>query len=269
MLYGNTHTVSEIIYFTNVEMKLFNLLNELVNGGRYLFRLGICLGSIGWASLGVSQEVKLDPIHLVLDRASVAGSGEESGKRSLQGSGAPQDQVNEIWVSSDLNSWNLWRTTQHNPFELNDLPDASVEGDFSSMFFKVNSYTLEQAKPWKNLVRIPGYSFELERYLEERFLSFPISYDYQPVSWIKFAIRWSEAGNEEVVFQDSKEYSFHYDFLKDNLTEFRSATRQEMDEITLFNEGRRLLLGSALFGACRFFLHADLSAIGLCGRQSS
>ena len=141
---------------------------------------------------------------------------------------------------------------------MNDLPGAAVEGDLSSLFFKAKSYSLEQAKPWKNLVRIPGYSFELERYLEERFLSFPISYDYQPVSWIKFAIRWSEAGNEEVVFQDSKEYSFHYDFLKENLAEFRSATRQEMDEITLFNEGRRLLLGAALFS-----MHTSTREVGI------
>lgn len=237
-------------------MRLIDLRNYEALSGIVFFRLWICIGCLGWPNSGISREGRGNPIQLVLDQTKSSNIGEKSVIQYLHGSG-DQDQVNEIWVSSDFENWDLWRITHHNPFELKDLP-AKVEGEVSSLFFRTESYALEQAKPWKNLVRVPGYVPELERYLEERFLSFPISYSFQPVSWIKFAIRWSEEGNQEVVFQNSKDYSFHYDFLGENLAELRNANREEMDEITLFNEGRTLLLGAALFS-----IHASTREVGI------
>lgn len=203
---------------------------KLLTGGGLL----IAATLTGWAQGGRPTRVDLswtsDPVS-------------STGEWKLSGSGN-EDQLNRVFISDNLEDWTLWRLTQHNPFQLD--PGMSDEQSGSG-FFRVESLSLEQAPPWKHLVRVEEFTEGLERFLSERFLSSPISYDYQPVQWIKFAIRWNDDNLPEVIFQNSSVYSFHYDFLVNQLPELRGMSRQEVDQITLYENNRQFLLGAALF----------------------
>ncbi len=200
--------------------------------------------AFGWfltqADGAKAQEGQVSGVELLVRSTQIQSSTNPS--IGVYGNGL-QDQVNEVYVSEDLINWSLWRIAQHTPFEFKKTITSDIEGSF----FKVESLSLESALPWKHLVRVEEFAPALERFLTERFLSSPVSYDYQPIQWIKFAIRWDDEADPEVVFQNSSAYAFHYDFLTAHWEGLRGMSREEVDQITLFAANRKILLGAALF----------------------
>jgi len=75
------------------------------------------------------------------------------------------------------------------------------------------------------------------------FLSAPEA--VESVRWIKFAVLLRDP--TKVYFQDSSAYPFHYDFATTHLDPFLGMTRQELDQVSLFEDGQELILGTVLF----------------------
>ncbi len=69
-------------------------------------------------------------------------------------------------------------------------------------------------------------------------------YEHLP-GWVKFAILTCDPST--VYFQDSRRYSFHYDFAKEHLDPYLGIARSEFDRISLHSEDQELVLGAVLF----------------------
>ncbi len=64
------------------------------------------------------------------------------------------------------------------------------------------------------------------------------------IRWIKFAILLKDP--TKVYFQNSNEYQFHYDFATQFLDPFSGMSRAEFDDVSLKEQGQRVVLGALL-----------------------
>src|SRR5690606_21371780 len=101
-------------------------------------------------------------------------------------------------------------------------------------FYRGSVRPIGEEDDWKNLVRSD---------FSEPFLSEMPSME-QP-RWIKFLILLDDP--ERVVFQDSMQYRFHYDFARVRVERFRNMTRDEFDAVTLHTNAQQAVLGAVLF----------------------
>ncbi len=62
--------------------------------------------------------------------------------------------------------------------------------------------------------------------------------------WVKFVLRASDP--TRVVFQDSRRYPFHYDFVRNELDGYLGISRAELDRISLHATDQELILGAVL-----------------------
>lgn len=85
---------------------------------------------------------------------------------------------------------------------------------------------------WRNTVAFPSDAFRATA---------PESGD---PGWIKFLIFTSDP--TKVYFQDSKQYRFHYGFATALVSEYIGMSTEQFDQITLYAEGQRAILGALI-----------------------
>ena len=79
---------------------------------------------------------------------------------------------------------------------------------------------------------------------EEPFLSGNLGESFEVVRWVKFTILMDDSN--QVYFQDSRKYLFHYDFAKVRLKPFRGMTAEEFNDSTLYLGRQKGILGAVL-----------------------
>ncbi len=82
---------------------------------------------------------------------------------------------------------------------------------------------------WKNTIDFPADPFGVYGKSAEN------------PGWLKFTILLCDP--ETVYFQDSNDYSFHYDFATENLDPFMGSSVDEFNQATLYTEGQEAVLG--------------------------
>ncbi len=92
---------------------------------------------------------------------------------------------------------------------------------------------------WKHNVNFPGDSF--------RSYSVGGTAGQGGFVYIKFSIFVSDP--EVVYFQNSKTYPFHYDFAQAHLDPYLGISREDFDQVTLFESNQEVILGALVFPA--------------------
>jgi hypothetical protein len=85
---------------------------------------------------------------------------------------------------------------------------------------------------WKNAVAWPDDPFRAD------------SGALGEAGWIKFTVLTCDTDN--VYFQDSEQYEFHYEFATQVLDPFRGLSLPDFQAVTLFDDGREALLGAVV-----------------------
>ena len=88
---------------------------------------------------------------------------------------------------------------------------------------------------WKNTIDFPDEPFRVCG-----------DSDARP-DWVKFTIALCDP--ENVYYQDSNAYTFHYDFATELLDPFVGMTQQEYDDVTLYEQGQEAVLGAVIMPA--------------------
>lgn len=126
-------------------------------------------------------------------------------------------------------------------------PDAGADG-LSERFYRVHVRPREADDDWRNQAWFPREPFRSPTSSEE-------------VSWVKFAILLDEPWR--VVYQDSREFPFHYEFATQRLGQFKGMDRAEFDAVSLHRENQRVVLGALLYPPRPTFLEYGVQFIGL------
>ena len=104
-----------------------------------------------------------------------------------------------------------------------------------AMSVLASGQTIQPSPYWKNEIVFPEDPFVVG----ETGVSAP--------GWVKFTILTEPYDSNIVYFQDGREYEFHYHFAVDLLEPFVGMTAEQFNEATLFNAGRKGILGAVIF----------------------
>lgn len=196
-------------------------------------------------------------VALLASVLSVAANSETSAQNALRPSGAnefgwivlsgsvPEDPAGEhlyeVYRSIDLVDWQRVASVHHWPFRYAD-PLSAVD---PAGYFRLSTRRKLKDDDWKNIAVIPR---AIEgRYLDDPFFVYPVNRAADGPAWMKFAI--VRESPEQVIFQDSRAYPFHYDFADERLEGFKGLTRQQFDEVSLYpGENHKIVLGAILSG---------------------
>ncbi len=93
---------------------------------------------------------------------------------------------------------------------------------------------IEPSPFWKNAITFPDDPFRVS------------GASADDPGWLKFTILLPPYDPNIVYFQDSKQYPFHYHFATELLAPFIGMTPQQYDQVTLYAQGRRAVLGAVV-----------------------
>ncbi len=102
---------------------------------------------------------------------------------------------------------------------------------------------------WRDQIKVPGDEYRVLG-------SSPGNPD-----WIKFTILVDDP--ETVYFQDSREYTFHYEFALEELDPFIGMTIQEFSRYSLFDAGQRAILGAVIMPPSNTYPPIDTEEYGI------
>ena len=94
--------------------------------------------------------------------------------------------------------------------------------------------TIKPSPYWKNQISHPNEPFRV------------VGTSANDPDWVKFTILLSPYDSNTVYFQDSREYTFHYNFATEQLEPFVGMSRSEYDQVTLYEQGQRAVLGAVI-----------------------
>lgn len=155
---------------------------------------------------------------------------DESGRLRFTSSG-PSNQVHRLEVSTDLRRWSELARALGG---LQDYPDLNLPGQ-RPRFYRVRIAPPAPEDDGLNQVR----------WGDDPFLSeFRSPGSGQP-RWIKFTFVLAQP--DRVWFQDSRKYTFHYDYAVARLAPFRGLSREEFDAVTLRRSGQQAVVGAVLW----------------------
>jgi hypothetical protein len=92
---------------------------------------------------------------------------------------------------------------------------------------------------WKSAVEIPTDGYFASR----------LGDSLAGMAWVKFIVLAGDP--EQIYFQDSASYPFHYEFASQRIPMFRGMTRLAFDAVSLRNDGRLAVLGALVMPADR------------------
>lgn len=152
-----------------------------------------------------------------------------------------QLEAHEVFRSSDLSTWEHVATAHHLPLQFAD-PSAS---DSPATYYKLTTREKTEADYWLNIVALPG------RYPGNHPIGFPDFFNYPDLSqlaWAKFSIDLLDEG--KVIYQNSRQLTFHYDFARKYFPRYRDTERRAFDEVSLFpGPSQEIALGAVILGS--------------------
>ncbi|MDH4240528.1 MAG: hypothetical protein OEW48_13285 [Phycisphaerae bacterium] len=94
--------------------------------------------------------------------------------------------------------------------------------------------SIEPSPYWKNQISFPDEPFRV------------VGGSASEPDWVKFTIILSPYDANVVYYQDCREYTFHYHFATELLDPFIDMNTSEYDQITLYEDGQRAVLGAVI-----------------------
>ena len=155
--------------------------------------------------------------------------------------GEPTNRVYTLQASVTLTNWTTVAVLHGREFTTNPPFLSFIDGAVSaastngSKFYRAHSAPIIFESDWRNQVFFPDDEFRNES----------ISFGLPETRWIKFAIQTNEP--TRVFYQNSWKYKFHYDFAKARLPIFRSLTPVQFDQVSLYTNAQKIILGAVLF----------------------
>ena len=168
------------------------------------------------------------------------------GRVQVQGRG-PTNRVFTLQTSSNLVDWRSIAVLDQRTRDPGSQEVFATNGCFMFLdpavppadkrFYRFAVSNVTSASDWKNQALLPN----------DVFASIPGSEGTGPgVRWLKFAIMLDDP--TRVYYQDSQRYLLHYDFATTRLDPFAGMTRSAFDQVSLFSQNQRVLLGTVLIG---------------------
>ena len=102
---------------------------------------------------------------------------------------------------------------------------------------------------WKHTIDFPLDPFRVREYSTAK------------PDWVKFTIMLCDP--TVVYFQDSNEYPFHYDFATEQLDPYLGISHADCDDITLYEAGQELVLGTVFIPTVSIGLPSDVLEFGV------
>ena len=96
---------------------------------------------------------------------------------------------------------------------------------------------------------------------EDPFLAQQVSFDPPSPRWVKFTVLTGDP--TRVFFQDSMSMPLHYTFGSAHLPPLDGLSHSAFDQVTLYNQGRKAILGAVLYAPFRWGSGAVADEIGI------
>jgi hypothetical protein len=141
----------------------------------------------------------------------------------------PSEWVYRLQRSSDFDQWEDVAVAHHS------LYDYPVPGSNDPVFYRTVLLPIAEEDDWKNQIQDHG----------DPFLSAPADRPWEQSRWIKFVILLDEP--DQVYFQDSAKYVFHYEFARERFARFAGVSAEEFNQVSLYRKGQQVVLGTVIF----------------------
>jgi len=113
----------------------------------------------------------------------------------------------------------------------------------------LRAQTISPSPFWKNQIEVPDDNFRV------------LGSSPGDPDWVKFTILVDDL--DTVYFQDSQEYTFHYEFALEELDPFVDLTVQEYARYSLFAAGQRAILGAVIMPPSHVYPPLDTHEYGI------
>jgi len=111
--------------------------------------------------------------------------------------------------------------------------------------------TITPSPYWTNQISFPNEPFRV------------VGTSSSEPDWVKFTIILAPYDPNIVYFQDSRAYTFHYDFATELLDPFIGMSPSEYDEVTLYEQGQQAVLGAVIMPATGYSSQPALPEYGI------
>lgn len=175
----------------------------------------------------------------VIFSAVIAPSGYGQGRVRLEAKVSPPDSGVVISTTTNLDSvitllasTNLTRWEALGVFHdaVREYPDPHGP-TAPGRFYRAQQAPRAATNDWKNQVLFPDDPFRHPGL-------------YNEAEWVKFAIVLGQP--DRVLYQDSAQWSFHYDFATRRIPAFAGMDRDSFDRVSLFRTNQQVVLGAVL-----------------------
>ena len=164
------------------------------------------------------------------------------GQAMVEAKGLGQGRVGALLFSDDLTNWFPVAATDQLSLGYSEAPAPRQR------YFQLLETTppkLSTSSNWKTELALPEDNFMVEFKGAEGGWTPPGTKQPKETQWAKFTVLMDDLTT--VYFQNGKRLKFHYDFGTKFVPEFDEFTHMRFDSVTLYNAGRRAVMGAVLF----------------------
>jgi len=164
------------------------------------------------------------------------------GQAVVEAKGINQGRVGALLYSDDLKQWFPVAASNQSTLGFRETPAA---GQRYFQLLETTPLKLSASSNWKTEVTLPVDNFLVEFKAAEGGWTPPGVNKPKETQWVKFTVLMDDLTT--VYFQNGRQLKFHYDFGAKFVPEFDDMTHMQFDSVTLYNAGRRAVMGTVLF----------------------
>ena len=164
------------------------------------------------------------------------------GQAMVEAKGLGQGRVGALLFSDDLTNWFPVAATDQLTLGYSEAP---APGQRYFQLLETTPPKLSSSSNWKTELTLPEDNFMVEFKGAEGGWTPPGAKKPKETQWTKFTVLMDDLTT--VYFQNGKRLKFHYDFGTKFVPEFDDMTHMQFDSVTLYNAGRRAVMGAVLF----------------------
>ena len=164
------------------------------------------------------------------------------GQAVVEAKGLGQGRVGALLFSDDLTNWFPVAATDQLSLSYSEAP---AHGQRYFQLLETTPPKLSSSSNWKTELTLPEDNFMVEFKGAEGGWTPPGTKKPKETQWTKFTVLMDDLTT--VYFQNGKRLKFHYDFGTKFVPEFDDMTHMQFDSVTLFNPGRRAVMGAVLY----------------------
>ena len=164
------------------------------------------------------------------------------GQAMVEAKGLGQGRVGALLFSDDLTNWFPVAATDQLSLGYSEAP---APGQRYFQLLETMPPKLSSSLNWKTQLTLPEDNFMVEFKAAEGGWTPPGTKKPKEKQWTKFTLLMDDLTT--VYFQNGKRLIFHYDFGTKFVPEFDDMTHMQFDSVTLFNSGRRAVMGAVLY----------------------